>query len=406
MKVRLLLALLTACSASIDSPTTTEPTAPEPPPVVEPVAAADVAAVVRANNALQIDLYRRLAVNRREDLVFSSHGLSVTMAMVLAGARGETAQEIARVMRFPSAGADLHRAMGQLLKDLESRPGVRWRTENAAWGQEGLRWEPHYRTTLESSYRAPLHLVDFMNAPAQARDAINADAREKTHGRVAELLPVEAVHPDVRLVVTSTTHFAAEWKQKLYPIEMEFETGRGERRVVPGIAGKDVAARYAENEDGVAFALPYAGGATELVVMLPRALGHIEAWFGESFVSRLLDHLAPELLVVRMPRIEIQGASIDLTEPLEAMGMRLPFTSDADFGATGNQGLKLAWVYQQAYMRIDENGTEAAAATAAGEAFVSAPAGRPVVVNRPFLFFIRDVVTGALLFTGRVVNPR
>jgi len=382
------------------------------------VGEADLTTLVSGNSAFAFGLYQAL---RDEDgnLFYSPYSISLALAMTYAGARGETAQQMADTLHFTLSQDRLHPAFNSLDLELGQRGqgakgkderGFRLNIVNAIWGQKDYHFLATFLDTLAENYGAGLRVLDFTEEPEKSRIVINDWVREETEGRIKDLLPPDSVHPLARLILTNAIYFNAAWQ---YPFEENatkdepFYLLDGGEVSVP-MMRQEKFLGYAQGEGYQAVELPYDGRQLSMVILLPQA-GNFET-FEKSLdaqrVDAIIKNLGSSQVILTMPRFEFES-SFSLGESLAAMGMPDAFSENANFSdLTGNRDLFIAEVIHKAFVSVDEAGTEAAAATA-----VIMPTAAPpgaiveVTIDRPFIFLIRDIETGAILFVGRVVNP-
>ena len=378
----------------------------------------DLAALSSGNSAFAIDLYG--ALRRQEgNLFFSPYSISLALAMTYAGARGETEAEMAKVLHYNLPQDRLHPAFNALDQQLAIRgsgaagqdgKGFRLKLANSVWGQSGYRFLPQYLETLARNYGAGLRLVDFAKSPEPARLTINDWVKKQTEGKVVDLLPQGVIDPQTRLVLANAIYFNAAWK---YPFSKEATRDRaftlldGSRVDVP-MMSETKSLPYARGDGYQAVELPYDGGEMSLVVMLPDpgAFEGFERPLSNDRVQAILKGLQPRQVALTLPKFSYES-SFNLADTLSGMGMPEAMGDRADFsGMDGSRNLFISDVIHKAIVVVDERGTEAAAATAVGIAASALPA-QPVTltIDRPFVFLIRDIKTGTLLFMGRVVNP-
>ncbi|MCL0053158.1 serpin family protein [Dehalococcoidales bacterium] len=407
-----ILVSLAACA----QPLTDEVREAEKQPVASPDVN-DVTTLVDGNNAFAFDLYQAL---READgnLFYSPYSISLALAMTYAGARGETEQQMADTLHFILPQDRLHPAFSSLDTELARRgegakgkdgEGFQLNIVNAIWGQKGYQFLPTFLDLLAENYGAGLRILDFVNAPEESRITINNWVSDQTEGRIKDLIPPGLIDAFTRLVLTNAIYFNAAWQ---YPFnENMTEDGLfylldGGEVTVPMMKQAKMFG-YAEGDGYQAVELPYDGGELSMVLLLPEA-GHFESFEGSldtQQVSAILERLEHRQVALTMPKFEFES-SFSLKETLAGMGMPIAFTAGADFsGMTGNRELFIRDVVHKAFVSVDEAGTEAAAATA-----VVMPVSLPVyplevTVDRPFIFLIRDIETGAILFVGRVVDP-
>ena len=383
------------------------------------VAQADMAELVAGNSALAFDLYQLLREGEG-NLFHSPYSISVALAMTYAGARGETQQQMAETVRFTFAQDRLHPAFNALDLELARRgeggegrddEGFRLNIVNAIWGQKGYKFLNEFLDVLAVNYGAGLRLLDFVKAPEESRVTINDWGSEQTEGRIEDLIPQGVIDELTRLVLTNAIYFNAAW---LDPFEEDqtqddpFYLLDGGEVTVPMMRQTEHFS-YAEGEGYQAVELPYVGSELSMVILLPRR-GEYEGFEGSLDAARaaaILRNLVHKRVALTLPKFEIESG-FRLRDTLVAMGMPAAFSHDADFsGMTGNRDLFISDVIHKAFVSVDEAGTEAAAATAVVMEMMAPKPGGPVevTVDRPFVFLIRDIETGTLLFVGRVVNP-
>jgi len=289
--------------------------------------------------------------------------------------------------------------------------GFRLNIVNATWGQTGYKFLREFLDVLAENYGAGLRLLDFVKAPEESRITINDWVSDQTEGRIEDLIPQGEIDALTRLVLANAIYFNAAW---LNPFEEErtqdgpFYLLDGGEVTVPMMRQTELFG-YAEGEGYQAVELPYDGSELSMVILLPRQ-GEFEAFEGSLNAARVdavLKELAHKQVALTLPKFEFESG-FRLVEALAAMGMPVAFSDEADFsGMTGNLDLFISAVIHKAFVSVDEAGTEAAAATAV---VMEMKAARPtelveVTVDRPFVFLIRDIQSGAILFVGRVLNP-
>jgi serpin B len=390
------------------------------------VAAADRQALASESTAFAMALYRQVEA-ANPNLVFSPVSISTALAMAWAGARSETETQMARALRFTLPQERLHPAMNEVTAALDTRGDgtqgadgkpFRLKIVNTTWVQKGFTMQPAFLDVLAASYGAGVHILDFMGATEVSRQAINRWVEQQTEDRIKNLLPEGVIVPDTQLVLTNAVYFNAAWKSPFPASETAdgpFTRLDGSTATVPMMHN---AARFrAATLPGlVAVALPYEDDRLSMLVVLPDAgkLAEVESALamagmpgmqGIQGLSGVTAALQETSVLLTMPRFRFE-TPIGLKEALSALGMPIAFTGNADFtGIDARGGLYLHAVLHKAFIAVAEKGTEAAAATAVVVRPTSVPQGLKVVLDRPFLFFVRDEPTGAILFMGRVSDP-
>ncbi len=381
---------------------------------------ADLDALAEGNSAFAFDLYQLLAAERSgENLFYAPYSISLALAMTYAGARGETEEQMAEALRFELSQADLAAAFNALDQELARRGegaegrdegGFRLNIANAIWGQEDVGFLTAYLDVLAENYGAGLRVLDFVGSPEGARVTINDWVSEQTEGRIEDLIPQGAIDPLTRLVLTNAIYFNAAWAEP-FPVRATEDgpfTRLDRSQVSVPMMVQSTPFGYAEGEDFQAVQLYYDGHDMSMVILLPGE-GQFQA-FEEALDARrvqaIIEGLERREVALTMPKFELD-ASFGLKHALSALGMDQAFSDAADFsGMTGSRDLFISEVVHDAFVAVDEEGTEAAAATAV----IMPTSAKPqepvqVTVDRPFVFLIRDVRTGTVLFVGRVLDP-
>lgn len=373
------------------------------------VSSAAIATQVAGNTAFATDLYSQFA-SADGNLFFSPFSISTALAMTYAGARGDTEQQMATALHFEAPLSDIHSVFNALDLALQhpsdSPDSYRFDITNAVFGQTGYPFNDVFVDTLGENYDTDVSLLDFAANPDGARNEINAWIADMTEARIPELFAPGSITSDSRLVLTNAVYFKAPWQHLLDPERTRpgsFFTPTGEIEV-PMMRGRPRGElSFAEGDGYEAFSLPYEGGISDFVLILPDDLDAFEATLDQTTLDGILSALQPQDRVIFMPTFEFRFQA-ELNDSLIALGMVDAFTERADFsGMTDAQSLALRRVVHEAFIIVNESGTEATASTGAVLEPVSDP-GR-TIVDRPFVFLIRDIATNSVLFLGRVVDP-
>ncbi len=368
-------------------------------------------ALAAGNRAFALDLYRAL---REQDgnLFYSPYSISTALAMAYAGAAGETQRQMAEALHFALSPEDLHAAFNALdlrLMSSKAEDAFRLNVANALWAQEGYEFLPSYLDTLAVHYGAGMRLADFTQdvLREEARQAINAWVSEQTESKIEELLKQGDLTPDSRLVLLNAVYFKADWNVPFSgDMQGDFTRLDGSQITVP-VMSRRTETPYLTGEGFEAFALDYKGDRVRMLVLVPDA-GTFEAFEASLDAARLAEIMAgleSTDVQVTMPKFEFK-ARFALRDALTSLGMEDAFQARiADFsGMDGARDLFIQSVIHEAYVAVDEEGTEAAAATGITVGIVSMPLNT-ITVDRPFIFLIHDVETDTLLFVGRVLDP-
>jgi len=385
------------------------------------VSEGDLALLTEGNSAFAFELYQALRQqedNQDDNLFYSPYSISVALAMTYAGARGDTAEEMADILRFLLDQNSLHPAFNWLDTELASRgegaqgadgEAFRLNIVNAIWGQKDYSFLTEFLDVLAENYGAGLRVLDFINETEKSRITINDWVSDQTEGRIPDLIPQGVIDALTRLVLTNAIYFNAAWE---YPFDKK-TTANGPFYLLDGgqvsvpMMKQTESFGYTEGDGYQAVELLYDGGELSMVILLPASgdFGAFEQGLEAQGVSDIISDLQPAEVGLTMPKFKFDS-EFSLKDTLEGMGMELAFSGAADFsGMTGTPDLCISEVLHKAFVSVYESGTEAAAATAVVMRETAMP-GEPVevTIDHPFIFLIRDIETGAILFVGRVLN--
>jgi len=375
-----------------------------------------IGALSNSNNDFALELYHQLR-SQSGNLFYSPFSISQALAMTYAGAKGETEKQMASTNHFDLAQADLHAAFNALSATLAGRVGdseqggFELNIANALWGQQGFAFQPEFLDTLALNYGAGMQAVDFAASDA-ARQTINDWVAAQTKDKIQDLIPEGVLNELTRLVLTNAIYFKAAWLLPFDEIVTQndtFDLLDGSEVQVPMMRQTE-SFGYLKAEDFEAVELFYEGRELSMVILMPDEdqFGNFEQNLNAATVQSFIDQLSVERLDLSLPKFKVES-SFGLADTLAAMGMPDAFdVVKADFSSmTGQPDLYITDVVHKAFVDVNEIGTEAAAATGVVMGLKSMPTGEPIEVkiDRPFLFVIRDVQTGAMLFFGRVVQP-
>jgi serpin B len=372
---------------------------------------AEVATVVQGNTEFALDLYARL---RKADgnLFLSPYSISTALAMTYAGARGETAAQMADVLYFSLNQEELHPAFTALETSIETvgeSTGCTLNVANALWGQAGYGFLPEFLALTQEHYGAGFHEVDFARATEQARQTINAWVADHTGRKIKELLRQGDVSPATVLALTNAIYFKGDWASRFdsgATADAPFRISEAEETLVPMMRQTRKFGLY-EGDGLDVLELPYVGDRLSMVILLPKevdGLAAVEEALNWENLEKWLGQLREQPVRVSLPRFKLD-TRFELSKTLEAMGMVDAFSSaKADFsGMTGRRDLFISLVVHQAEVDVNEEGAEAAAATAV--LMRKGPLPAAFTADHPFCFLIRDKETGSILFLGRVMKP-
>lgn len=415
------------CTGTTPAQTVT-PTARDTPatPVPETPIGTDRTAtqtVAGASNQFAFDLYSKIQKTENEDqnIFFSPFSISSALAITYEGAKGQTADEIKSVFHFPSDTAVLHNGYAGLNAGINSADAAyTLQTANALWAEKTYPFLSDYTTTAEQYYGAKVTNLDFINTPEESRLTINNWVEDQTEDKIKDLLPEGTIDPITRLVITNAIYFKGTWVKQFdteKTSDEDFHTASGKTVKVPMMqrTDEDAVYRYAETDDLQLLAMPYEhehGRQLTMLVLLPKgdSLAPVEASLDSNTLTNLRGSVTSRQVMVYFPKFKVETKYEQLGRTLAAMGMPTAFAANADFSRMdGTRDLLISDVIHQAYVDVNEEGTEAAAATAVVMKLAAAPVDpEPVPVFRadhPFIFLIQDDETGAILFMGKIADP-
>jgi serpin B len=386
--------------------TLSQPPAPSP----------DQAELVQGNNAFAVELFGQLH-RENGNLFFSPASISTAFGMTYAGAHGSTASEMEKALHFTLPSDRLHPAMGALLSSLNAtHTGYRLRVADALWAQQGEHFLDGFLNLTKANYAAGFHAVDFARAPDQTRLTINQWIEQQTEDKIKDLLQPGTVSPNTRLVLTNAIYFKADWQwqfQKSESKDEDFHLSPSQFVRAP-LMHREGRMNYFNGGTFQALEIPYKGLELSMIVVLPNdvsGLPALEQSLTPSSLQQWLGQLKPESkIILTLPRFKMTR-QFELTKALGALGMKQAFEQGAaDFSAmTGKRDLWISAAIHKAYVDVDEEGTEAAAATSTVLRSLSMPSIRPHPIifraDHPLLFLIRDNRSGGILFMGRVADP-
>jgi serpin B len=421
------MGFVTGCSACGSATTTTEepPSRHEEPPLNEtpranlpPPSDAEGALFAARCNPLGVDLLKR-AVVRRANVAISPASITTALAMTYGGARGETAAQMARVMHHEGAPEALHDATSRVLASWNTPGEHELRVVNRLFGERTFRFEEPFLAMTRDRYGAALEPMDFRGAPDPSRAHINRWVAEQTNDRIRDLLPPRSIDDTTRMVLTNAVYFLGRW---VSPFAREltrsapFHRLDGSTAQVPTMNQTEHFG-YAEDADAQVIELPYRGEQLSMLFVLPRQRDGLPALVDALTAERIAgwsSALSPRNVWAAIPKVTIDPPEpMALAHDLAELGMPLAFDDmRADFTAMGvppnpEMRLYISQVFHKAFVKIDEEGTEAAAATAVVMAEGGGMPAEPTMfrADHPFLFILRDRRSGAVMFFGLVFDP-
>jgi serpin B len=388
------------------------PYSPDSPPAADDTGSTSegIQEVVDANNQFAFELYSELdKTSQGKNVFYSPYSISSALAMTYEGAKGQTADEMKNVFHFPESSilrpnfAAIYNNINRHDKEYELKTG------NALWVQQDYPFLEDYLNTTEKYYAGKAANLDFVREKEKSRQIINSFIEEQTNNKIKDLIPKEFLNPFTRLVLTNAIYFKGTWQWEFDESdtrESDFKISLGNTVKVPMMYMKNDKAEfnYADLGELQILELPYKGDDISMLIILPN-----ETLKDVELSSDKLNEYKSQMQETKLDGIYLPKFEFDtkyfLEDTLKAMGMPIAFSPAADFsGMTGRKDLYIAYVIHQAYVKVDEKGTEAAAATAVIMKTFVGPR-KIFEADHPFIFIIQEKETGNILFMGKVVNP-
>jgi serpin B len=406
--------ILGACSPSASLSETKSSKSREMKPTVDE---SNVTNLVDGNNAFALDIYNSLRTENG-NLILSPYSISLALAMTYAGARGETESQMAQALHFlpqdqlHSSFNALNLALGEEPVNLnKDQQPMKLNIANAVWSEQTFPFQVEFLDTIAINYGAGIHLADFINQAEPARVEINNWVSDKTEDKINDLLPKDSVGSDTRMVLVNAIYFKADWLAQFD----SNSTGDASFYLVDGTEVTTKMMRdgmyipYKQGDGYQAVELAYAGETAAMDIIVPDSgnFETFEAALNKKNLDEILNGIQPTPVSLGLPKFEFTK-DFSLSDTLVNLGMSDAFDGNlADFSSmTGNKDLFIGNVIHKAFVAVDEKGTEAAAATAVIMETTSAMMQDiNLQIDRPFIFIIRDTVSGQILFIGRVMNP-
>ncbi|UCH93161.1 MAG: serpin family protein [Candidatus Aminicenantes bacterium] len=370
--------------------------------------------VAEGNTAFALDLYQELK-DARGNIFFSPYSISTALAMTYAGARGNTAKQMADVLHFTLDQNELHPAFARLealLNEVQTRGDLQLHVANSLWPQEGYPFLKEYLALVKKHYGVAITPLDYQGAAEEARKIINQWVEEKTKDRIKNLIQPGVLDALTRLVLTNAIYFKGNWASQFDEKRTQEDTFYllSGKTIRTPLMAQDQEFAYSENEFLQVLELPYVGETLSMLVLLPKknnGLPELEKQLAPGALKRWTTGLKKQKVKVFLPKFKMTS-QFSLAKTLASMGMDDAFALKADFsGMDGRKWLYIGAVIHKAFVDVNEEGTEAAAATAVVMRIrMARPTPPPTFrADHPFIFLIRENTTRSILFMGRVLDP-
>ncbi len=426
--IPVLISLLASCAPGPAGSGSQQSVSSKKPRAAAQVSDQDRSALAAGNTAFALDLYHRLA-SADQNMFYSPYSISLALAMAYAGARGNTAKQMAGALHFTLPADQLHPAFNSLDQELATRKelpgqgtggkgadskGFRLNIVNDIWGQQGHTFQPAFLDLLAMDYGSGLREIDFQHDAEGARKTINDYIAQKTEQRIKDLIPQGAIDPLTRMVLTNAIYFNAAW---MYPFDKDLTKTAPFTRLDGSKVDVSMMRlpateqlMYAAGDGYQAIALPYENQNLSMLLLVPDQgrFADFESRMDAAALANILGQMKVTPAKVLMPGFKTES-SFSLAKELSGMGMADAFSpGQADFsGMDGTRDLAISDVVHKAFVKVDESGTEAAAATAVMMPAAAMNPENPVTltIDRPFIFMIRDEPTNTILFIGKLLDP-
>ncbi len=374
-----------------------------------------VAAVADSNNRFAFDLYAKFnGISKTDNIFFSPYSIATALAMTYEGARGQTANEMRSVLHLPQDAGLRRPNFAKIIYEM-NRPDKKYKlsTANALWAQKDYKFLEDYANTVEKYYGGRITNLDFIGQSEISRKTINTWVEDQTNKKIKDLIPAGVLSAYTRLVLTNAIYFKGTWVKQFDPKDTrdeDFRTGAAGNVKVPmmRLIGEDARYNYAETDEFQMLEMAYDGEDLSMVILLPKEdkLEGIEGTITADKWAEWKGLLGERRVDIFIPKFKFE-TSYFMLEVLRELGMPSAFDASADFsGMDGTRSLIIQNVIHKAFIEVNEEGTEAAAATAVIVGTTSVPPPTPVFrCDHPFIFAIQQKNTGHILFLGKVSDP-
>ena len=373
---------------------------------------ATIESIVNGNNLFALELYSKLK-KERGNLFFSPYSISSALAMTYSGARGDTSNEMAKTLHFIPGAERTNPAFAGLnakLDEIQKQGNIQLLIANSLWPQNDHHFLPEYLSVMNRYYGASVLPVDYLKASEEARTRINGWVEDRTHGKIRDIIQ-KPLPTNTFLVLVNAIYLKGNWAQQFDPkrtAKADFSLPSGAKKQV-SMMRQGGRFGYHEIKDAKLLELPYVGEQLSMIFILPNEasqLSKLEDELTSANLQSWLSGIEEQFVRVDLPKFKVTWGTYDLIKPLKTIGIRKAFGTEADFsGMDGTKNFHIGLLLHKAFVEINEEGTEATASTVAGIKLGGRPRMYTFKADHPFLFVIRDNISGSILFIGRVLDP-
>jgi len=379
--------------------------------------APEINSIAKANNQFAFDLYAKMSEKEKGNLFYSPFSLSSALAMTYAGAGSTTALEMGKVLHFQPNSPVFHQNFGAYLAKIAANAegNIEFEIANRIWVEQSVKFEEEFLERIKESYSGGVEKANFIANYEATRVLINAWVEQKTKERIKDLIPKGILNSDTRMVLVNAIYFKGDWLHPFDSLDTKddvFHVGNG-KDITAKFMHQTGHFKYADGESCKMIQVPYQGGKQSMIIALPHGFDDLDAT--EKELQRdgfeRLKNASQRLIQLKFPKFRMTMPLV-LKEYFRALGMKTPFEDSANFSQmTKEQRLYISEIIHKAFVEVDEKGTEAAAATAVVMAVTASASFEityeiPFVADHPFLYYIIDNETNAILFMGRMCEPK
>jgi len=369
-----------------------------------------VSSLSEAINDFSCNLFKEIGTKSDQNHFFSPYSIFVALAMTYEGAQDQTAEELNNLLLFPQNDETSLCSFGRIYNLLNQKKEYTLNTANALWVKMDFPFLEDYLNFIKNYYMGKATEVDFSNADSASK-MINDWVASQTNNKITDLVSPDSIDPLTALILTNAIYFKGTWVHEFDPeltIDSDFELASGELVTVPMMhTDSEISCNYTETDDAQILELPYKGNTVSMIIILPKTnnISIAKETINPEIISSFVNDFSERSIDVSLPKFSTK-TEYSLKETLIDMGLNVSFTPSADFsGITGHKDLFIDKVIHKAYIEVNEEGTEAAAATSVHMVLTSMPMTTTFHADHPFVFVLYHKETGTILFIGELNDP-